>query len=410
MLDIIRLIFYFIGIKALLRTTHKYCDKVDSVETTSTEVSRDGLTEQNPEKYIFFISLFFSGLSLIWYKTVYINFIYHFYVVTTFISKKYRIDISQYQWIIDGLRNSDDETMRYFSDLYSTYFRRYAYLIQGSSSANDNKIKITIDKYIIKVLNYINLFAIPLFFFLEYTGERYEHLSLIIILSFVYKFGIMGKINWVRVFNYAFFLGYLFTADQLCAYLYLFGFCMVTNKIFYYGIPDKLKELFGFLPREYCRYCKDGLTNNTLEAVLIDHNIINRRPHIKCYCRYVYQLKVKYYFEIILNAVIGGYMLFTLKSDVNEWFALIYYITYSKLIINYFAELKIFIAFLFYPFMLYFTKGFTDTLMSYYLFLIMFLGVIINDNFDIDIGSRLNNFLNVFRLAYGVRDVDRFRG
>lgn len=402
MLDIIRFIFYFIGIKALLKTTYKYCNKVGSIDADSVEAGSVGMVEQNPEKYIFLRSLFFSGLSLVWYKTVYINFIYHFYVVAAFISKKYRIDISQYQWIADGLRNSDDETMRYFSNIYSTYFRRYAHLIQGSginTSSNDNRIKITIGEYAIKVLNYINLFSIPLLSFSAYTGERYEHLSLIIILSFVYKFGIIGKINWVRAFNYAFFLGYLFTGDQLFAYLYLFGFCMVTNKIFYYGIPDKLRELFGFLPREYCRYCKDGLTNNTLEAVLIDHNLINRRPHVKCYCRYVYQLKVKYYFEIVFNSIIGGYMLFALKNDVDEWFAFIYYITYSKFLINYFAELKIFIAFLFYPFMLYFTKGFTDTFMSCYLFLAMFLGVVINDNFDIDIGRGLNIILYFFRFA-----------
>ena len=103
MLDIIRLIFYFFGIKIISKITNKYCNKFY-------------IEEDNGEKYIFLGSLLFSFMSLIWYKTIYINFIYHFYIVLAFIGKKYRIDLLQYQWIIDGLQNSDDENVRYFSN------------------------------------------------------------------------------------------------------------------------------------------------------------------------------------------------------------------------------------------------------------------------------------------------------
>lgn len=320
-------------------------------------------------KHIALGSFFCNLLSLIWYPALYISILYHALFVMYFFNEKYQIDIRKYRWLLDYMDNSNDYYMQVAYIFYRNYFDRLSTRI---GEVEGRKELVTVEEYMMKLLGKLQYFLLPLTAFKLYTGESLDTLYFLYWMILLYKAALAKKTNVVRFFHWFYFVIFVAFDNKLIVYPYICSLCLVGNELFHFGFPDKLRELFGHKPTRYCKFCKDGLTNNLLEGVLIDHNLIERREHRDCYCRYVYQCQVRYWFDTIASLFASLYMVCWLEGNAKIWILTIittlYYDKMKKMIPNVWAQYS---NYLIIPVFLIIIGRFTDPMCSYFLFLII---------------------------------------
>lgn len=314
-------------------------------------------------------SVLCNSISLIWHPAIYISILYHSLFLMYFFNEKYQIDIRKYRWLLDYIDNSSDQYIQMVSTFYRSYFDRLANRV---GEVEERKELVTVEEYLIKLLGKLEQFLLPISAFKLYTGERLDTLYVLYWLFLLYKAALAKRTNVVRFLHWFYF--FLFTAfdSKLIIYPFICSLCIVANEFFHFGFPDKLRELFGHKPTRYCKFCKDGLTNNLLEGVLIDHHLIERRTHRDCYCRYVYQCQVRYWFDTIASLFASLYMVYWLEGNVKIWLlttiATLYYDKVKRLLPNMWVSYS---NYLFVITTLFIVGGFTDPMCSYFLMLIV---------------------------------------
>lgn len=294
MIELIRYLYFLLGISSLTKLTYQYTNVRDMCLG----------------------SLICSLVSIIWHPAIYISIIYHLMYILYFFNEKYQIDLRKYRWVLDYMENSSDQYIQIGHHFYRGYFDR---IINRIEQNGEGREMVTVGEYVIKLLGWLQCFIIPLTFFNIYTSLSLDTIHILYWIVLLYKATISGRSNLVRFLHSFFFALFLLFDNKWIVYPYICSLSLVSNEIFHFGLPDKLRELFGYKPTRYCKFCKNKLTNNLLEGVLIDHNIIERRTHSDCYCRYVYQCQVRYWFDSIVGIFASLYMAYWLEGVQRVW-------------------------------------------------------------------------------------------
>lgn len=321
-------------------------------------------------KEIFTGSIICNIVSIIWYPALYISMLYHLLLLLKFYNRRYQIDFRKYIWILDYIDHSNNLYIRMFQPYYINYFNRFEDRLRSYEGIRD---MVSIEEYLNKLIGKLQLFILPITAYLVYTGLNLDIVYIFYWICILYRVAISGKKNAVRFLHYFYVILFVFFNSKLIIYPYLFSLSLVTNELFHFGLPDNLRELFGYKPTRYCKYCSEGLTNNLLEGVLIDHNLVRGRVHRDCYCRYVYQCQVRYVFDTIMAILISPYMIYWVEDNTRKWLLLILSITFydkiSYIIPKRFSIYSIYIMLIIQFFILGGMNSFVDPMFSYSIFI-----------------------------------------
>ena len=317
-------------------------------------------------KYIILGSFLFNLLSLIYYQVIYTSILYHAIIVMYFFNKKYQIDIRKYKCLFDYIDNSSNQFIQILSVFYRDYFNRI-------NNIEGIKDVVTIEEYLIKLLGLLQKFIIPILSFKFYTGESLDTIYIFYWLLFLYKVTLEKRYNFVRFLHWFYFINFIIFNDTLIVYPFIASLSLVVNEFFHFGFPDKLREIFGHKPTRYCKFCKDRLTNNLLEGILLDHNLINYRTHRDCYCKYIYQSQVRYWFDNISGFFISLYIAYWSEGNAKIWLLISIILLYYNKIIKILPKiLTLYSNYFIIILLLIIIGGFTESISSYiFMFLIV---------------------------------------
>ena len=320
-------------------------------------------------KQIVLCSFLCNLLSLIWYPAVYISILYHAIFVIYYFNEKYQIDIRKYRCLLDYMDNSSNDYMQIVYSFYRGYFET---IITRTGEIEGRKKLVTVEEYVMILLTQLLNFSVPLLAFIFYTREHLDTIYILCCLALLFIFALAKKNNVVRFLHWFYFVFYVAFDDKLIVYPYICSLCLVSNEIFHFGFSDNLREIFGHKPTRYCKFCKDGLANNLLEGVLIDHNLIERRVHRDCYCRYVYQCQVRYWFDTIASFFASLYIVYWLEGNVKIWVLITMTTIYCDKLKKIMPNILL-INYLIVPILLIIIGGFTDPMCSYFLFVLIII-------------------------------------
>lgn len=245
---------------------------------------------------------------------IYLSLLYHYLMLIILVNRNVKIDLSLYAERMEQFSNSVNDEIAMASLGYNMLLRQYF-----GNRGDDRFIRVTFSKYFNRIGRLFQLVTLASCLYLKYIGRLSNELMTIYCFIVIFRAILTGKIQTVRNFFWLSSGMFFIYEYEWLKYPLIYLIVIISNEIFQYGLPDKFRMMLGENPTRYCKYCKDQMPNNLLESVLLDHNRIAPRPNNSCYCRLVYQYKMRYWFDSITGGLMATWLLFNIDQETRVW-------------------------------------------------------------------------------------------